>query len=593
MKTLVWSELDEAERRGGAGAAGAAQRPGAAGGGARDRRRRARRAAGTRCAEHARADRRRGAASWSRSRRSPRRRGATLARRAAARRSSSPRATSRAFHEASRAGRASRSRPCRASASRKLWRPIDRVGLYVPGGATPLFSTLLMLAHPGARRRGRARSSSSRRRGRDGGLDPAIALAAELCGIEAIWTVGGAQAIAALAFGAGDIPRGRQDLRPRQCLGRRGQGAMSRRSPAARRSTCRPGPSELMVIADASADPRLVAADLLSQAEHDADGAGAAGHDRRRRWPTRSTARSTARSPTCRARRSPTRRSATRRILVADDLDEAVDDRQSLCARASVARGRRSRRAGRRDPQRRRDLRRAMRGRDVRRLSRRVEPRPADRRRGARVERRLGPQLHEGDHRPARHAPRPRARIAAPAAALARLEGLEAHARAAEARLERRGMTALAAAPRPPRDPRAAAVRHSASANAAFGPTRSGSTPTRIPFAPLVEGALAAGINRYPEPQPARLRAAMAALYGVAPGQSASSPAAPTMRSTCSSAPSAGPAMTRSPICRADLLRLRPFRPAPGRAGDRGAARRRFRLRCRRVPRRGRATSRR
>src|SRR5207249_1496145 len=89
---------------------------------------------------------------------------------------------------------------------RKVWRPIDRVGLYIPGGKTPLFSTLLMLALP-ARAAGVREIVTVTPPRRGGGLDPIIALAAELCGIESVWTIGGAQAIAALAFGAGAIPK--------------------------------------------------------------------------------------------------------------------------------------------------------------------------------------------------------------------------------------------------------------------------------------------------------------------------------------------------------------------------------------------------
>ena len=80
---------------------------------------------------------------------------------------------------------------------RKLWRAIDRVGLYVPGGATPLFSTLMMLALP-ARAAGVGELVVVTPPRADGGLDPLIALAAERCGIEAVFTLGGAQAIAAL-----------------------------------------------------------------------------------------------------------------------------------------------------------------------------------------------------------------------------------------------------------------------------------------------------------------------------------------------------------------------------------------------------------
>lgn len=152
---------------------------------------------------------------------------------------------------------------------RKLWRPIDRVGLYVPGGKTPLFSTLLMLAIPASVAGVREIVAVTPPRP-DGGLDPMIALAAQLCGIEAIWTVGGAQAIAALAFGAGRIPRvdkicgpGNAWVAEAKRLVATGRGGPAIDMPA--------GPSELMIIADESADASMVAADLLSQAEHDAD----------------------------------------------------------------------------------------------------------------------------------------------------------------------------------------------------------------------------------------------------------------------------------------------------------------------------------
>ncbi|MBA2771126.1 MAG: histidinol dehydrogenase [Sphingomonas sp.] len=149
----------------------------------------------------------------------------------------------------------------------KVWRPIDRVGLYVPGGRTPLFSTLLMLAIP-------ARSAGVRdvvavtppRPG--GGLDPIIAFAAELCGIDSMWTVGGAQAIAALAFGAGSIPQVDKICGPGNAWVAEAKRLVA--SLAGGTAIDMPaGPSELMVIADEGADPRLVAADLLSQAEHD------------------------------------------------------------------------------------------------------------------------------------------------------------------------------------------------------------------------------------------------------------------------------------------------------------------------------------
>ncbi len=151
---------------------------------------------------------------------------------------------------------------------RKVWRPIDRVGLYIPGGKTPLFSTLLMLAIPAWAAGVREIVAVTPPRPQ-GGLDPIIALAAELCGIEAIWTVGGAQAIAALAFGAGDIPRVDKICGPGNAWVAEAKTYVASLSGGAA-IDMPAGPSELMVIADGDAEPATVAADLLSQAEHDA-----------------------------------------------------------------------------------------------------------------------------------------------------------------------------------------------------------------------------------------------------------------------------------------------------------------------------------
>jgi histidinol dehydrogenase len=149
----------------------------------------------------------------------------------------------------------------------KQWRPIGRAGLYVPGGTAPLFSTLMMLAIP-ARVAGVAELTVVTPPRRDGGLDPAIALAAEMCGIDAIWTVGGAQAIAALAFGAGDIAAVDRIAGPGNAWVAAAK-ALVASLPGGPGIDLPAGPSELMVIGDASADPATVAADLLSQAEHD------------------------------------------------------------------------------------------------------------------------------------------------------------------------------------------------------------------------------------------------------------------------------------------------------------------------------------
>ena len=149
----------------------------------------------------------------------------------------------------------------------KVWRPIDRVGLYIPGGATPLFSTLLMLAIP-ARAAGVAEIVVATPPSPAGGLEPMVALAAQLCGIEAVWTVGGSQAIAALAFGAGPIPRVDKIYGPGNAYVSAAKSCVSAR-PGGPAIDLPAGPSELMVVADESAEPRFVAADLLSQAEHD------------------------------------------------------------------------------------------------------------------------------------------------------------------------------------------------------------------------------------------------------------------------------------------------------------------------------------
>jgi histidinol dehydrogenase len=150
---------------------------------------------------------------------------------------------------------------------RKVWRPLDRVGLYIPGGRTPLFSTLVMLAIPA--RAARVEDIvvvTPPRPG--GGLDPVVALAAELCGIEAVWTLGGAQAVAALAFGVGDIPPVAKICGPGNAWVAEAKTYVAG-LPGGPAIDMPAGPSELLVIADDSADPRTVAADLLSQAEHD------------------------------------------------------------------------------------------------------------------------------------------------------------------------------------------------------------------------------------------------------------------------------------------------------------------------------------
>lgn len=145
--------------------------------------------------------------------------------------------------------------------------PIDRVGLYIPGGTAPLFSTVLMLAIP-ARIAGCREVILCTPPRKDGGVNGELLFAARLCGVDRVFRVGGAQAIAAMAFGTGTIPTVDKIFGPgnryvtaaKQLLGDR---SVSVDMPA--------GPSEVMVLADRSASPRFIAADLLSQAEHGPD----------------------------------------------------------------------------------------------------------------------------------------------------------------------------------------------------------------------------------------------------------------------------------------------------------------------------------
>ncbi len=152
----------------------------------------------------------------------------------------------------------------------KCWRKsvgIERVGLYIPGGSAPLFSTVLMLGIP-AQIAGCKEVLLCTPPEKDGNINPAILFAAQLVGITNIYKVGGAQAIAAMAYGTETIGKcyklfgpGNQYVTCAKTLVNLDGTAID--MPA--------GPSELAVIADESAKPAFVAADLLSQAEHGAD----------------------------------------------------------------------------------------------------------------------------------------------------------------------------------------------------------------------------------------------------------------------------------------------------------------------------------
>ena len=145
--------------------------------------------------------------------------------------------------------------------------PIGRVGLYIPGGTAPLFSTVLMLAVP-ARIAGCPEVVLCTPTGKDGKVNPDVLFTAAYCGVKRIFKLGGAQAIAAMAYGTQSVPKvdkifgpGNQYVTTAKQLLSAGTVAID--MPA--------GPSEVMVIADSTTPPSFAAADLLSQAEHGPD----------------------------------------------------------------------------------------------------------------------------------------------------------------------------------------------------------------------------------------------------------------------------------------------------------------------------------
>ena len=150
----------------------------------------------------------------------------------------------------------------------RVVRPIRRVGLYVPAGSAPLPSTALMLGVP-ARLAGCREVVLCTPPRQDGSADPAVLVAARLTGVSRVFKLGGAQAIAAMALGTGSVSKCDKIFGPgnsyvteaKQQIARSGASAID--MPA--------GPSEVLVIADAGANPAFVAADLLSQAEHGPD----------------------------------------------------------------------------------------------------------------------------------------------------------------------------------------------------------------------------------------------------------------------------------------------------------------------------------
>ena len=153
----------------------------------------------------------------------------------------------------------------------RVWRPIEKVGLYAPGGKAVYPSTVLMLGVPalvaGCEERVLCLPPDS-----DGALPAAMLVAADLVGLKTIFKLGGAQAIAAMAFGTESVPQVYKIFGPGSIYVVAAKiWAASSGLPLA--IDCPPGPSEIVVIADNTAQPAFVAADLLSQAEHGEDSA--------------------------------------------------------------------------------------------------------------------------------------------------------------------------------------------------------------------------------------------------------------------------------------------------------------------------------
>ncbi len=150
---------------------------------------------------------------------------------------------------------------------RREVRAIDTAGLYVPGGTAPLVSTLIMLATP-------AKVAGCRQRvvvtppGKDGQIDPVILAAAYRCGVTHVFAVGGAQAVAALAYGTESIPKCDKIFGPGNAYVAAAK-SLAAQEPGGPAIDMPAGPSEAMVLCDEASNPAFVASDLLSQAEHD------------------------------------------------------------------------------------------------------------------------------------------------------------------------------------------------------------------------------------------------------------------------------------------------------------------------------------
>lgn len=170
------------------------------------------------------------------------------------------------FHEAQRfVGRKVETQPGVTCWQKAV--PIERVGLYVPGGTAPLFSTVLMLATP-AKIAGCKQIVLCSPPNREGKLHPAILVAARIAGVDTIYKIGGVQAIGAMAYGTESVPKVYKIFGPGNQYVMAAKQIVSLHDVAIDMPA---GPSEVAIVADESANPVFVAADFLSQAEHGVD----------------------------------------------------------------------------------------------------------------------------------------------------------------------------------------------------------------------------------------------------------------------------------------------------------------------------------
>jgi histidinol dehydrogenase len=172
----------------------------------------------------------------------------------------------RSFHE--KQAKTSWFDPDAARLCGQIVRPMERVGIYVPGGTAVYPSSVLMVALP-ARAAGVSEIVMCSPCGKDGRLHPAVLFAARLAGVNRLFKIGGAQAVAAMAFGAGPVPAVDKIAGPGNVY----VNAAKRLLWGVTDMDMLAGPSEVCVVADESANPAFVAADLLTQAEHDAESA--------------------------------------------------------------------------------------------------------------------------------------------------------------------------------------------------------------------------------------------------------------------------------------------------------------------------------